>query len=217
MYDMKNIAIYGAGGFGREVACLIQWINDVSPTWNLIGFFDDGKQKGEVVSHFGRIIGGLQELNAYEEELSIVFAIGKVGVVKKLHKAVINDKVKYPNIIAPDFIVRDPYSFKIGKGNIIQGRSSLTCDVTIGDFNVFNGAVNMGHDISIGNYNVIMPGVRISGEVTIGNDNFFGVGSVVLQELSINNNVKLAAGSVLMTKPKDNSLYLGVPAKLMKL
>ena len=62
-----------------------------------------------------------------------------------------------------------------------------------------------------------MYGVRISGEVTIGNDNFFGVGSIVLQQLSINNNVKLAAGSVLMTKPKDNSLYLGVPAKLMKL
>ena len=41
---MKNIAIYGAGGFGREVACLLNIINEKEPTWNLVGFFDDGKE-----------------------------------------------------------------------------------------------------------------------------------------------------------------------------
>ena len=39
---MKKIAIYGAGGFGREVACLLNKINEVEPTWDLVGFFDDG-------------------------------------------------------------------------------------------------------------------------------------------------------------------------------
>ena len=39
---MKDIAIYGFGGFGREVACVIQAINEIEPTWNLVGFFDDG-------------------------------------------------------------------------------------------------------------------------------------------------------------------------------
>ncbi|MDR1459358.1 MAG: serine acetyltransferase, partial [Bacteroidales bacterium] len=43
---MKDIAIYGAGGLGREIACLIRHINENEPTWNLIGFFDDGKAKG---------------------------------------------------------------------------------------------------------------------------------------------------------------------------
>ena len=41
---MKDIAIYGAGGMGRETACLIERINKASPKtiWNLIGFYDDG-------------------------------------------------------------------------------------------------------------------------------------------------------------------------------
>ena len=45
---MKDIAIYGAGGFGREVACMIKHINESAdePIWNLVGFFDDGKEKG---------------------------------------------------------------------------------------------------------------------------------------------------------------------------
>ena len=169
---MKDIAIYGAGGFGREVACLIHWINEVSPEWNLIGFFDDGKIKGTPVSHFGKVIGGVSDLNQYDKPLSVVIAIGNSDVIRHLHNAVSNDNIVFPNIIAPDFIVRDPLSFKIGEGNIIQGRSSMTCDVSIGNFNVLNGSVNIGHDVSIGNYNVIMPGVRISGGVSIGNNNF---------------------------------------------
>ena len=33
---MKKIAIYGAGGFGREVACFIRIINDKKPEWDLL-------------------------------------------------------------------------------------------------------------------------------------------------------------------------------------
>lgn len=38
MSKMKDIAIFGVGGFGREVLTLIQDINKVEPTWNVIGF-----------------------------------------------------------------------------------------------------------------------------------------------------------------------------------
>ena len=54
---MKKIAIYGAGGFGREVACLLNKINEVKLTWELIGFFDDGLAIGTEVSHFGNVLG----------------------------------------------------------------------------------------------------------------------------------------------------------------
>ena len=70
--------------------------------------------------------------------------------------------------------------------------------------------------MNVGSFNSFMPAVRISGEVLIGDFNFFGVNSVVLQLLKIKNGVSLAAGSVLMTKPKENSLYIGVPAKREK-
>ena len=42
---MKDIAIFGVGGFGREVLALIKNINEVTPTWNIVGFFDDGYEK----------------------------------------------------------------------------------------------------------------------------------------------------------------------------
>lgn len=213
---MKNIAIYGAGGFGREVACLIQWINKESPIWNFIGFFDDGLNKGTAISHFGKVLGGINELNQYDRDLSIAIAIGNGLVVSRIVSSIYNNNVEYPNLIAPDFILRDPDTFSIGKGNIIKGQSIVSCDISIGNFNVFNGDVSLGHDVQIGNYNMFMPSVRISGGVTIEDYNFFGVGSIILQQLKIKNRMKLAAGSVLMTKPKSEGLYIGVPAKLMK-
>ena len=66
---MKKIAIYGAGGFGRETACLIHTINEVKPQWELIGFFDDNPSlKGKMVSHYAPCLGGIEELNAKLED-----------------------------------------------------------------------------------------------------------------------------------------------------
>lgn len=209
---MKEIAIYGAGGFGREVACLLNKINEVKPTWELVGFFDDGIEKGKKVSHFGETLGGINDLNAWPSELSIAFTIGDPKIVEELVSKVTNPNIQFPNIIAPTVYFADPETFKIGKGNIIQKHCSFSCDVTIGDFNVMDGADVFGHDDVVGSFNTFMPAMRISGEVTIGNCNFFGVGSIILQQVKIGNNIRLGAGSVLMRKPKDGCLYMGNPA-----
>lgn len=207
---MGDIAIYGAGGFGREVACLIR---NNFPKWNIIGFFDDGKAKDTSVLPFGKILGGIDELNAWEREIAIVISIGNPKIVKRLVSKVANPKVHFPNIIHPNFEMLDAASFTIGKGNIITADCRVSCNVSIGDFNVLNGTVIVGHDVNIGSFNSFMPAVRISGEVKIGDCNFFGVSSIVLQQIKIGNEIKLSAGSVLMTKPREGNLYMGNPAK----
>lgn len=211
---MKDIAIYGAGGFGREVACLIKRINEKKTTWNLIGFFDDDPSlKGKMISHFGPCLGGFEELNTYEKELCVTIPIGNPKIVKNIVARITNTNISFPNIIHPNFEAVDPETFSIGQGNIIEGACYASCDVELGDFNVLNGSIVFGHDCKVGSYNVFMPDMRISGGVTIGECNLFGVGSIILQGIKIGNDVNLAPGSVLMTKPKDGNLYMGVPAK----
>ena len=217
---MKDIAIFGAGGFGKEVACLIERINEVCEDdaykYRLIGFFDDGVEKGSKVSSYGEVLGGMKELNEWPTSLSLVIAIGSPRSLKFVQQRIDNGNITFPNLIHPDFSIADDRAFSIGQGNIIQGDCFASCDVSIGSFNVFNGSVVIGHDTKIGNYNVIMPNIRISGEVAIGDSNLLGVGSIVLQQLKIGNGVRLGAGAVLMTKPKDGGVYLGNPAKLFK-
>lgn len=216
---MKDIAIFGAGGFGKEIACLIKRINDAQqePVWNLIGFFDDGVEEGKMISHYGKCLGGIDVLNAWGKDLAVTIAIGSPTTVKKIVEKISNDRISFPNLIAPDVIVIDPETFQIGKGNIVKDHSSFSCDVAIGDFNVFNGSDFFGHDAKVGNFNCFMPSIRVSGEVKIGECNFFGVGSIILQQIKIGNNIRLGAGAVLMTKPKDGTLYIGNPAKKFKI
>lgn len=214
--EMKDLAIFGAGGFGKEIACLIKQINDIKPQWNLIGFFDDGKEKGLQISHYGIVLGGMAEINDYPHELAIAIAIGNPTSLKGVRERINNKNIYFPNIIAPTFGISDPEAFVIGEGNIIGNGCAVSCDVTIGCHNIFNADIIMGHDAKVSNYNVIMPDIRISGEVEIGDCNLIGVGSIILQQIKVGNNVHLGAGAVLMTKPKDGGTYIGNPAKLFK-
>lgn len=206
--------MYGAGGFGREVACLINLINKETPTWNLIGFFDDNTELKEKYNEYGPILGGREELNAWAKPLSVLMTIGSGTTVKKVIEGIHNDKIDFPNLLY-HVTFSDENNVKMGKGNIITS-GHFSCAVSIGDFNTMNGDVVLGHDVHMGSYNTLMPGVRVSGEVKIGDECFFGVGSIVLQQLIIGDRVKLGAGSVMMTKPKNDNLYIGNPARLFK-
>lgn len=213
---MRNIAIYGAGGLGKEIACLIRVINESNPTWTLIGFFDDNLNAGEKISHYGEILGGIDELNRWEEELDVVLAVGDSHTKFKMFRKITNPNISFPNVICPDLWFADENSVSMGKGNIIRGGSAFSCDVSIGDFNLFNGTVTLGHDVRIGSFNTFMPAVHISGGVTIEAKNTFGTMSFVLQCLKIGTGVTLSPGSILLHTPKDNSLYIGNPAKIFK-
>lgn len=80
--QLKEIAIFGIGGFGREVLTLIQDINKVEPTWHVIGFFDDGYPIGHETHGF-KNIGGVDELNKCDKPLALAVAIGTPAIKKK--------------------------------------------------------------------------------------------------------------------------------------
>ena len=209
---MKDIAIFGAGGFGREVACLIKRINEKEPTWNFIGFFDDNAELKGTRNEYGEVLGGMKELNAWEKELGLVISIGSPKVLKTIVDNITNEKVDFPNVVAPDVIFMDRENISIGKGNILCSGCLISCNTHIGNFNCLNDFVSIGHDTTIGDYNAFMTASRISGMVTIGKFNYFGVNCCVLQGLKIGNEVTIGAGSALMRRTKDGYTFVGVPA-----
>lgn len=222
VFHMQDIAIYGASGYGKEVAGHITYFNTYAvrkgeeSQWNIVGFFDDGVAKGTAVSHFGKVLGGINEVNSYDKPLALVLAIGNPKVRKKVFEKITNPNISFPNLMYPDVWFLDKNTFEMGIGNVICGATTVSCDVKIGNFNLMNGFINMGHDVTIGDFNSIMPGVRISGEVSIGSENLIGVGSIILQQIKIGERITIGAGGVVMTKPKNDSTYIGNPAKILK-
>ena len=209
---MKDIAIYGFGGFGHEVACLIQHINEVKPTWNIIGYFDDGVAQ-ETECKYGKVLGNIDVLNAWNKPLAVVIAIGTVKYLEAIPSKITNPLIEFPNIIASNCFYFDKDSVLMGKGNIVTFGCRMSCNIHIGDFNILNGCVSFGHDVVLGNYNVMLPETRISGQVTIGDRNFFGARTFAAQTIKIGSDNRFGAGTFILRKIKDGGLYMGNPAK----
>lgn len=213
---MKDIAIYGFGGYGREIASIIKSINTVKPTWNILGFFDDDQSKLGLENKYGKVLGGIDFVNSYDKELSVVMAIASPNVLEKIITNINNPNLSFPNIIAPTVFFFDKETFNIGYGNVICHHCRVSTDVTMGNFNLINGCCSFGHDVKLGNYNMMQPETRVSGETTIGNKNFFGVRCTILQGLKIGNETRIGAGSFIIRKTKDRQTYFGNPAKMLK-
>lgn len=213
---MKKIAIIGAGGFGREVACLINAINEESKDWDFIGFFDDVKDIG-YENEYGKVLGRIKDLNSYPESLAVVIAIAKPSAIEVIVKSITSPNIYFPNLIAPDIISFDKNNMSLGQGNIIGFGCSISCNVRIGNFNIFNCFISIGHDTRIGDYNAVMPSTKISGDITIGDRNFFGASSVILEKLTIGNDTTIGANSLIFRNTKDKNTYIGNPASIVKL
>ena len=213
---MKDIIIYGFGGFGHEVACLIEHINRQKPTWNVIGYADDGIAVGTECK-YGKVLGNIDFVNAYPTEVDVVIAIGSSKIQAILSQKIVNPNVSFPNVIAPNVFFFDEESVTMGKGNIITFGCRMSCNVHIGDFNVLNGNVSFGHDVEVGSYNVMFPETRISGQTKIGDRNFFGARTFVAQGLKIGNDTRIAAGSIVLRNTKGGYLYMGNPAKKIEI
>ena len=82
---MKDLLIYGFGGFGHEVACLVNHINKEKPTWNLIGYIDDGVPVGTLCK-FGKVLGNCDTLNEWNKPVSVVISIGNIRALEIVSK-----------------------------------------------------------------------------------------------------------------------------------
>lgn len=213
---MKKIAIIGAGGFGKEVASIIQNINEVALKWQIIGFFDDALHLQGTDNAYGKVLGNIEKLNQFEEPVNAVIAMGRGELISKIRKRINNKNIIFPNIIHPTTLFLDKATVKMGEGNIFSAHTIISCGIEIGNYNIFNTRVTLGHDDKIGDYNIFSPNVQLSGDITIGNLNYFGFNCGIIQKRKIGNNNTLGAGAILLRNAKDGDTYIGNPAIKVK-
>jgi sugar O-acyltransferase (sialic acid O-acetyltransferase NeuD family) len=207
---VKDIAIIGAGDFGREVALLVKQINTVKPTWNLLGFYDD-KFSQDMQIYQLPVLGKLKEINAHEMPLSLVLGIANPAIKRMIVEKTVNPLIEFPTLVSPNCDLGDDANI-FGKGCIITSGCIFTLNITVGDFVIFNLGTTVGHDAKIGSYTSIMPNCSISGGANIGTGCYFGSGSIILQNLTVGVNSVIGAGAVVTKSAGANSKLIGVPA-----
>ncbi|WP_417873721.1 acetyltransferase [Xanthomarina gelatinilytica] len=211
---MKDIVIIGAGGFGREIKVLIDDINKIRPTFNFLGFYDDGIEQGTLINGF-KVLGDIAAVNAVSSSIQVVIAIGAPNIKRKVIEQLENSNIEYPVLIHPSVICSDDF-VSIGKGSIICAGNILTCNIEIQDFVILNLMCTVGHDTIIKKYASFMPSVNISGEVIIHEGVYVGTGAKIINQLEIGENTIVGAGAVVSKSLPPNCTAVGIPAKIIK-
>jgi len=210
-----DVAVYGAGGFGREVLSMLEELNGKTGVFNPVGYFDDGLKAGEPVNGH-EVLGGMSELNAYPGPLALVVALGSPALKRRIVGAIDNPGVFFPSVVDLTALVSDPFHVTMGKGCVVCGGTMITTNVRLGDFVILNLGCTVGHDTIVGSYSSFMPSVNISGEVTIGEGVYAGTGAKIINRLEIGAGTVVGAGAVVTSSLPSRCTAVGVPAKPVK-
>ena len=210
---MKNIVIIGAGGVGREVSLIIQQINELEQTWNLLGFIDDNTDNWGKVSNGYSVIGGIDSLEFLSNDTYIVIAIANYKVKKNIVNK-INNKFKFATIVHPKVWIHDYMT--VGQGTIIYEGAILTANIEIGNHVIISPKCGVGHDSIIKDYVSLLWNVNVSGNDLIEEGVMMGSGSTVIQGKKIGKGSIIGAGAVVVNDIESFSTAVGVPAKVIK-
>lgn len=208
----KPLIIIGAGGFGREVAWLVQDINRRRPEWNLLGFVDD-KGPGRTVEGIP-ILGAIDRLFAMEPVPWVALAIADATTRHRLMCGLEEKGIRLATLIHPSVQMSDFNLF--GSGSIICAGSVVTTNVRMGKACIVNPGCFIGHDTVLGDCVSMMPATNLAGEVVVGPGCYFGLNACVINRRCIGEWSVIGAGAVVVRDIPPRSLATGVPARVRK-
>lgn len=212
---MKNLIIFGASGFGREVAWLVERINKVIPTWNLLGFLDDNEAIHGTEINGYRVLGGTAAVEDYPEAF-FVCAVGSSKVREKIigNMKTVNPDVRFATVIDPSVEMSDLVT--IGEGTIVCAHTIITVNISIGRHVIINLDCTIGHDAVLQDYVTLYPSVNVSGMTNIGRCSELGTGMQIIQGKTVGEYSVVGAGAVVIKDIPAKCTAVGSPARPIK-
>lgn len=213
----RKIALFGAGGFAREVLQVILDINETNPSappWQPVGFAVDPDFSKKTDIHDLPILGSTEWLKA-NPEVNVVIAIGSSAARRRIANHI--SKVasnSFATLVHPKAWIGRRVN--IAPGTVICAGALITTDVTIGAHVHVNIGCTIGHDSALSDFVTLNPGTNISGNVSVETGAEIGTGSVIIPRADIGEWSIVGAGTVVTKPIPPNVTAVGAPAKVIK-
>lgn len=209
---MNNLVILGAGGLAQEIVWLVEEINSVSMTWNILGYLDShiAVQNKSFLGY--PVLGGFDLVEQYRTSHFII-AFGDARYREKVIDTLPISDIQWATLISPT--VRLHPSNQIGKGVVIGRYADITVSSILDDFTMLNIHAVVGHDVRIGKYSIVSPNCTINGGARIGKCCSIGANAFI-RDIEIGDYVVVGASSCVVKSVSSNTVIAGVPAKVIK-
>jgi sugar O-acyltransferase (sialic acid O-acetyltransferase NeuD family) len=211
---MKQIAVFGASGFGREVMPMVQ------QQWRMrheafeLAFVDDAPPSAELNGH--PVYSYAQWLARPASSRHIIIAVSNSAAREKIAQrcqadGILFEEVRAANVVQMDEVV-------LGPGAILSSFVTLTSNIRIGCHFHANLYSYVAHDCVIGDFVTFAPAVQCNGNVVIDAHAYIGTGAVIKQgrpghPLVIGRGAVVGMGAVVTKSVPPGATVIGNPAR----
>ncbi len=205
------ILLWGASGH----ACVVADVVRLEGRHRIIGCIDDLNPQPRSTPA-GPVMGSCELLPALKQQgiTRILIAIGDNAVRLRLAEKAVAMGFELAAAIHPRATVAE--GVKIGAGSVLMAGSVVNPGAIIGANCIINTCASVDHDCILGDGVHICPGAHLAGNITVGSGTMIGVGAVVRDRVRIGRNCIIGAGAAVVGDIPDDSVAVGVPAKVVR-
>lgn len=211
----NNILIYGAGGFGREVAWLAQSVVFCGQGFDVVSFIDDDDRICETTINDIEVLSLVRARGKYSGAC-VVSGIGVPAIREATMKKASAAGFCFATLVHPDAAMSK--WIEIGEGTVICAGNILTTNIKLGKHVQINLDCTIGHDVIMEDYATLAPGVHVSGCVHLGKRVYVGTGAVIVngiqsRPIEIGDDAVIGAGACVTQSVPSGETWVGVPAR----
>ena len=203
---MKKLVIIGAGGFGREVAWIVERINRVCPTFELVGFCDDTADKSGGMCGPYPLLGPVETVLKQFGRLGFFCAVGDNRARQRLSGCATAAGFEPVTLVDPSAVIAPDVN--LGKGCYVGIGSVVSVGSKIGDGILINHQACVGHDVTMGDFSQVCPGVCVSGGCLIGEGALLGTNAGVIPLKKIGAWATVGAGTMALRDVADGTTLI---------
>jgi sugar O-acyltransferase (sialic acid O-acetyltransferase NeuD family) len=210
----RPLIILGTGGNALDFLDVVEAVNSVAPTWEVVGFLDDAQDCGSKFNGV-EVLGPLARAADFRRSW-FVNAVGSDRSFRRRADLVaatgLGDQF-FATLVHPGACVSR--RARIGAGTVVNFGASVGGEADIGRHVTLGPSCTIGHNTTVEDFAIVAPAAVVSGFVRLGRGCYVGAAAAVKQKVEVGPGALVGLGAVVVRDVAERATVVGNPARLL--